>query len=1623
MKKKKESKKVKKILNILIVMFFFIIVIYIYYSNIFKQDGTKEIKYMFGDYQIESIKQDIIDGKVELPYPREIGLELKVGETFLGYDSNNDGEPDYLAGELMPVSIFGNMEIAVITAEENIPFSAWLYDDTNHITGVELKSSEYTESTLWDYEDNVKYLVINSNFTIGTGGTIEITLPIGMQWFDTDTDVSTPTWTPVSGNISSVEFVTLNEQHGTVYKNQRTGTLTYTYNSLATDNNQVIIPVAFDENIWDGGQGTNSQISGVGVNVIDIKMTEGTNTYTKSLSNINFERSLAPSIGIGSMNKNISQGVNHSLEYTYISNLLKYYEKVEFIFELPTDGENYVEYVGENIVAYPGSMIEEYNFIVDQSVPGKIIYTVYDVLIDSHNGITPIVFANTELFHLGETLTMSYELIATSYSGTIKHSKVVVNYMKISDSVNVTSHETDASVEYGYNDRLEVRLGGAYFRNQGALGSGNLKIEYIFDNINPINNNQTPNILVRSISIAQKGGKQVNLNYTLIDGNNNEVGSGEYTFTSKATVAGTPVTIYYLVEDYNKNNIGTEGFIPLVVDDVSIKEVSYVIDTLDAGVALYHTGASLAPYSSGNYYGKYLVDTPVASTFKLTEYNFDGSVKKEQEYTEMTTRRTNPTGNSLALPKNTYSQVNYQAGEEFYLKFRIYMFSYPYRSSQYSEDPVLYAALPSGVEISKEDIYGEFDGEIVSVNIDSWYDSESDKNIYAISFNPGEIYLGGPTLDETTGNFLYADASPHLYINVPIMSNPSLNFTPINLYNTFYVGERIGSTFQQGHYSQIEPYDFDKNGILDKRITTYMDKVQTIGIYPNTNEVEVINEININDREFTSTEMSYMVTDTTGNIGSGIAAYNLRIQNNSNGLIAGEDFYYYMPVSKSDVTYPNEMNVVNSLIDFELTSEPKVSGDNGLIYDVKYTTKTDLVDTSGNLNLLESDWKTLTEISSFADVTMIKITGLPRTIVQPNTEDIISLNLKYETKSGYTSNGYDSGKVLKFNSYGWQKYLEGGVENTENIFTQANNVSIMLRYVTEYDEQILASYDSSDDKTARLQLPQYFEQKEIYILSVREYNVDLVPKSEILANPDIVDTNITDRNFSITALMGTSGQVELSDYTGTPISLGVAYTGYPSNIIFRIENYENMADEASTKYVDVVLGDDQGIRYTLRLNISRNVKHITEPVTSIAEGMLYKLIDNGKTEITITRDSSMTMQYDFTYVPADHDNVKLEFSTNLPIGTKIRMIDSSDLLVNDEGDYIFSTSYYYYETTAEVPNILLSEFQDMRTQENFDIGTDLRNERTIYTFIIEFETNYLPVGNYTASIVPIQTGGTEYTSFDLSFILTEKREFDIETTNTDYVIKDDKVDVLVNFNSSQITGIDTKYRNEVLALRIRFNQDIPIGSYIEIQDKIYLLEESDFILNYGNYFLIPLGNIEDIENIQYTLHSPMDNYVAGSIYHEIVYLEEPQGASYADVTSSFTVVDPPPPAMRLTVNNGNELILVENVSQLPLTFDYIDYDDTTIFTTRLYIMEKSEGAYLRQTNLLESVIIDGKIVIPLTGIATLNPVDLDRTDEIILNLNEALINVNATYRIVMETNHLGEIKYEDLVNFIVIDKE
>ncbi len=1605
----------KKIYIITFMLFIITVLFLMDFGRVFWNETSKSVNFNLNGDLLTNRVLTIEDGEIVLPYPAQVGYDTKVGETFLGYDINNDGEVDYQAGDSVLVASNSSvMNIGAVVLADNVPFTAWLYDDSTYESGVELTELG-SVSTPWNYLEPLRYLVIQPNFTEAAGGTIEIKLPVGMQWYDGDTDITTTTWTPAIGNILDASFTKLSGLSGTggqgagVYFNNRTGTLTYTYSSLSTLEDFIVIPVTFDYNIWNKDAMINNNITG-DFDPITVVMTEGSSVYTKKLNEVEFSNNRPYSVDTYYAPKTVGTKYEVDLSTAGTSVLLGYYKEISVEFHLPTDGVDYARYIREDTNTFFNTNYYKDKWIMDTSDPTKIVFTAYDIYISTSHYVSPIVIFDEDKFEVGDNVTYGYTLNTTSY-GDVEYTSNKSVSATIIDNVKVEFYGYSRYIYENEDDEVESTLGYMTFVNKGLENSNPVEIKYLFDTDIELNSNERNIIDVTSMYLPQNGNVNYDVNYVLIDEYSNEVGRGVYTDFASHAAPGTygytaSFSIPKVVADYNLKNPDNQ----LDPDVVSFKEISYKMDYIKAATSYYCIGAPQYVGCPGTYYGQHnLSGERAMNTIVITEeIGVDQTEVTSKNYFVSSTASAN---NSLSIENINISESQIQAGESLRIESVLNMMRYPYGYSLYSENPELYYVLPDGLTIDESSILAMHKGLLVTPMISSKFNAATNETIYTISFNEGDVGIGGPFFD-SVGNLNRVDLNNSVSVFFNVDTDPAMNLTLVDLFDISYIGENGANVT----YSAIlEPYDFDGNGILDKRVG-HRSISKTVTIMPNTNVVEFENEISINGGAFTSDDYSYIVSDSNGNLNEGTATYKVTVENNFPGIVAGEDFYHYIPIPKAGIVYPNQMGIDNNMFNFELSKEVIISGDNGDIYKVLYTDSTDLVDGDGNIKLTDSDWKEFSTIADITKVTMIKITGIKNSMLNSYTEDFVSLQLDYKLDASYDNSGYYSGSVVKFNSYGWQKYLPNGFENTTNVHTFSNDVQVMLRYATNYEEEILASYDEVGNKL-EFQLPKYFENKNISILDVKEYNLDLVNSSVIDNNKDLTNLNTVNNTFGVKASLNNGSVVELASFNNSPLYLGTLLSDNTGTITFDITSYNRLLDVSSSKYIEIYIGDNLGIKYCLKLDVKRKSLNISSVDNTIAEGSHYKIISNDVTSISVVQNSSITAQFSNLYDYNTYDNLSLKFSSMLPVGTKIKMIDVSEVEVDGSNNYTSSPLYYYYEVGTTIDEILVTDFKNMSDNSNY-VNSD--QSLKSFVFVIEFDSNYLAVGNYNVSMGMISNSGSDNYTSGYNIEITKERELSITPSYSKHVVNNGEMNVKLEFSNTVGSGVDTEFQNFVLALKVEFEEALSSDAYLELVGNLDLVGESNRILKYNDYFLIPLGNAGDFSTVEYIFHSGVGNLSSSNINHSLVKYDEPEGEIYATNKVAFTVNESHEPALLIELDGVDELILYDSVSSIPFKFNYIDYDNQTNFTTRLYIWEKVDGTYIKQNNLIENAVIDGTLVKPVNDIIVFNPDDLKTESLINLNLIDTSVLPNRTYRVVIETNHLGVIKYTDYTNFIVV---
>ncbi len=1590
--------KYKTILIIKYLVIIFSIIFAMNYERLFYSENIKTINFTLGTDLLSSRTLDIIDGNVMLPFPSEIGIEAKAGEIFLGYDSDNDGVADYKAGET--ISVLRNKSVMNLTAvvqSDGIPFSAWLYDNNAYTSGTELTSGINDVSTSWSHDQTGRNLVIKPNFTEATGGTIEITLPIGMQLY------GEKTYTLAGGNITDVTFSVLNDLDGTggqgvgSYYNRKTGTLTYTFNELTTNTDTIVIPVQYDVYIWDKNTLTNTNFTD-GIPPIEIVMTEGSNTYTKTLDDVKFGKiysNLGTQVVRWYLPGQVLLDAEQSMHRDEIRQFWGYWESVEIVYHLPTKNGGYATYLGESSTSTANNVD---GIIIDTSDPSKVVYKIDDLYHKAgYYYLAPLLNFSSEVFAPADVLYFNLEIRATSHGGKVLEYDVR-DSVKVSNGAEINVYGPNSSIYKDVSDTVESQLGHISLANAGLEVSNKIDMEYNFDINNVVNARN--NIDVTAVSLPQVANTTFTATYTLVDKNNNIVATDEeISITSgHLNTSGGIITIPMVVNDYNAKHPDAM----LDAEQVNFKTIKYSIDSVPISTTLYVSSAALSNQAAGNFYGQYTgVGNSVQSMLTVTEYNKDGSVKKSTNKT-VTLNPSTTNSNSLYVRSVYANDYSINAGEKIGITTVLNVHDYPYGTAQYVETPVLYFLAPKGIWVEEDTIVVKRNSEVFSFVYEEMEVGVAGQNLYSITVTDTAARFGGSYFDEN-GVFKKAGDLGGVTITFDIATDPSLDFTSEKFSNMLFTRDLNSKVSIHGQYIVKEPYDFENDGIIDNVVKSL--STSAINIYANTNNFEFENEISYNNGEYKSSSTSYILSDETGNFSSGIASYRVKIINDSSGLVAGEDFYHYIAVPKPGVTYPNEMNVQNENLKFSLVNEPIIYDQNGDVYDFLYTTSTDLVDSEGNLKLTIDDFVPIEEITNISDVTMIRVTGIDNSILRSNTKDVIEMNFVYEKTN--LNDGYDSGKKITFNSYGWQKYLDGGAENTGNEYTITNSVSAQIRYITNYEETVLVTYEDTNLDEVSFSLPAYFENKEMHILGISEYNLNLVNNSEILSDELSNDISKTDNDFSIVVNYN-SVSYELADYNNTPMSLGTVLKDTSSEIKFTINGYNNIVDISSTKYVEIYLGDDVGIKYKIILNVDRNSPYLIDVNNSIVAGSYYKVISSATDTINITNNSSFTAQYNVNYDSSLGTPLSLNFSNNFPVGSVIKMIDITGLSVDINENYNFTPSYYYYKVESDTSSILLTDFVSHENNDNYILG-DTGDKK--YIFVADFIDGNLLAGNFVLSL--------KDSEFNIN--VENKREFYITSNNSKYILADGKMDVNITISDSLVTGTDSAYQNSIFGLKISFDGEIPPGTYIEMGEKIYLLEDSNVILNTDNYFLIPLGNIEDISDVKYTLHSRGAELLTTKINHSLVNVYEPLSEEFVTDSSDIEIYSKDRPAMKLEFTNGTQLISSNTLSNVDLIFNYIDYDDSTNFTARLYLLEKSNGVYFKEDDLIENVTIDGESYNPVQGTVVFSPVDLNTKADIKLNLIDTNLAINKTYRVVIETNHLGETKYQEVINFIVIE--
>ena len=337
--------------------------------------------------------------------------------------------------------------------------------------------------------------------------------------------------------------------------------------------------------------------------------------------------------------------------------------------------------------------------------------------------------------------------------------------------------------------------------------------------------------------------------------------------------------------------------------------------------------------------------------------------------------------------------------------------------------------------------------------------------------------------------------------------------------------------------------------------------------------------------------------------------------------------------------------------------------------------------------------------------------------------------------------------------------------------------------------------------------------------------------------------------------------VSLSNKTG----ISKKDTTPPLLVTFDVNTYTKQADGTEMKTGTL----------KVKVHIQRNNDAIYND-TTIEAGKNYKgaiqKYEYGtdyKVGLTISQSSSITMQFarkasDGTAVPTKHE---LNFSTSLPIGTKILMIDRS---TND-------TKYYHYEAKQDVSKIALNDF--VANDSSSDRYSPITNGSSAenYIFIIDFAgAPDFTKENIDASLIAYN-GNTLLSEKHIVFsVYGNQRIYKLnsmkndDTTYTPYSIGSTiSVDLATSVNVTELDGIDTTGRDKQMGARVRlYSKDN--DAYINIPSTWEVISQGTHYSAGGNSFTIKLADGLTVTNSNiYIQMSSIGNLPIGEYRLEI----------------------------------------------------------------------------------------------------------------------------------------------------------
>lgn len=1501
----------------------------------------------------------------------------------------------------------------VTSAASSSDMEATLFDSSLYGggTGTALTESGSTVSG-WLY-DTSKFLQIVPNVP-ADGNTYTVTIKLPQELYAVTSSLSTPVgYSNVS--FTKNESIKANNNKVTYALNDYSGTFTYTLEAGVTSGT-IQMELRYDRLLWD--KLANSKLTPNGVNPIEVILTNQTTGQVLKTLYVK-EATSSSAFGISSIYRHT---VVNGTAYTdatinlltkdtarYYSTIItsnqvaeySFYKTLKYEIQLPayTDSSSVKHY---QTVDFSKISSGDYIPDVDQSdlANGKIVLTYHDIYFSTSNNLFNLYLSFPNELKSSSATSFSFtggknNLFVSDKNGNMKSLKTgdmpSFNYKTQADENVTLSSGNNTTTITNRPDTAVTVFGRFMLRNSGSADSEQKNFKVTFDS----NNTNLIKVTTYRVPAGNKT-QTINLKYTLVDENGQRVylnssgqrvletdegAIGEWTYNmnnsyyNRATATNQSITFY-------RNNL------PANQRSYYFKTIEYSLTSLQASTYFYANSGSNALTSGGNFAG-YVSDAAVHNNKvnSVMEMTSDSFAKKT--VTAVTTL-SSVSSNAYGIDTMRVDKTSVSAGNSVNITGRVSVGSYPYGTSTWLRDIVLGIVLPEGVSINEQSINAYTKNSSNKISPTSVTNSAtSDGKVLWRLYFPSDVVVGYAT---ENGSSTLSDGA---YFNFSMQLDTAyyLNQQTVNLVDSTFAASTSQTNSASGAWAwarTVDSYDINENGNKTEGIgRVRTNQTASFEITPQTATFDIHDVVSVSSNGSISEDSNF------GNLYSkdDVLTYKLKLDCLSGG--SAEDFVYFVPIPKTTSGTDEYLIKNEKPFDLVLTEAATMTGSD--IYSVEYAFDSNInynKALTGNIT-----WYTANDISNnsslnIKDVTMIRLK--PKIDVIPNgSSTILSFKLKY----GSSTYNEDAGMAYIFHSAGYYKYTNNGRELSGNFNTEG--VTAYINYEKTLDDITLTAAKDRvvqsgnyNELTVGSDLPEFKNTQNYTITKVETYNVILKSKSYVLSNLDM-NSNDSNRTFAVTASVNGSSEKDIEEN----VSLGSGSTN--SLFTYKLYNANVFTDNYTSRYVVLTIATDSGVTLKQKIIINRELSGASDPVSSITAGEQYNLFDDVNNSVTISQDSSATIQFVTSYIPSLYGEHKIKLSKALPKGTTLKLSNSTDLN---------NISYWYYVTSGSETEISFNDFIKMGTTSDksytYYTSTDNVDEKLL--LIISFSNvspSDLTADSYDVSL-DIKGNGVDDLNSSLDLITVEKRQFNLNVSSSVNV----KSDFNCSYSMTAPNGEESKYDGRKLSLVV-YNTNLPVDSSMSLDGvKYYMNAEGKFIL--------PLDDVTG-SNKSVTLN------LSSSLFTENTYnltfelwasatsnANSPlMGEKLLSKSVVFNNVKTVMPSLKI-IGMNSQLLKSDNLNKnLSLSFNTADVNGCT---ATIELQQKIGNGYQKLTNRLASV--NGSTSHD-TGAYPINVTSGSNTVNLVLSSQTE----TGTYRYVIKIKKGDQVLLEVPYNFIVLN--